>query len=168
MQFLIREETTDDFAAIRSVNVAAFQQNDEADLVDALRTDGDVILSLVAEEGSNIVGHILFSRMQIVSESATTEAVALAPMAVLPEKQSQGIGSKLIEKGIELLKKDGHRIVIVLGHPKYYPRFGFLPKLTEKLQAPFSGDTFMAMELVSHALRGIEGKVAYPKAFGLD
>lgn len=154
-------------AAVHSVNMAAFGQPDEADLVFRLRNEGVVLLSLVAEHQKRIVGHILFSRMLIETARGSVSAVALAPMAVLPEFQRQGIGGQLIRHGLDLLRARGERIVIVVGHPSYYPRFGFSCEKACSLESPFPGEAFMATELTPGALDGVNGKVRYPAAFGL-
>ena len=158
--------------AIHRVNELAFGGPDEACLVDRLRADGAVLLSLVAELESNIVGHILFSRMWIERPGLAgpaSEAVALAPLAVLPERQRQGIGGQLIRRGLDLLSEElGERIVIVVGHPGYYPRFGFSPEMARTLENPFPPEAFMARELIPGALDGIgPARIRYPQAFGL-
>lgn len=125
MPLVIRAEMPTDLDTIRQINIDAFGQVDEARLVDALR-DGDFVrLSLVAECEGRVVGHILFSDLPIVTDGGTIPALALAPMAVIPEFQRQGIGSELIRRGIDLCRAQGHQIVIVLGHPEFYARFGF-------------------------------------------
>jgi putative acetyltransferase len=167
MSIIIRPESTADLEAIRSVNRLAFGQDDEARLVDALRDGGFVRVSLVAEQEGRIVGHILFSDLPIITEDGTVAALALAPMAVLPELQNQGIGSALVQKGLEACRQRGHGVVVVLGHAHFYPRFGFSPKLAAHLESPFSGsDSFMAVELVAGALAGVAGRVLYPPPFG--
>ena len=123
--------------------------------------------SLVAEEGGRVVGHILFSDLPIVTADGTVEALALAPLAVLPSHQRRGIGSLLVREGLRACREAGHRIVVVLGHPEFYPRFGFSAELAERLKSPFSGPAFMAAELVPGALEGVEGEVRYPPPFGL-
>src|SRR5437879_4502611 len=102
---------------------------------------------LVAEIQERIVGHILFSRMSIETAGASVSAAALAPMAVLPEHQRRGVGGQLIRHGLNLLRERGERIVIVVGHPEYYPRFGFSSEKSRCLESPFPDDAFMAMEL---------------------
>jgi len=167
MRIEIREETMTDQAAIREVNRLAFDRDDEACLVDALRDGGYVRVSLVAEVEGEVVGHILFTDLPIDVEGEIVGALALAPMAVVPSHQGHGIGSMLIQEGLRACAEAGHRIVVVLGHPEFYPRFGFSTKRAEPLESPFSGEAFMALELVPGALDGVEGKVRYPPPFGL-
>ena len=153
---------------IRQVNEAAFGGAEEADLVEALRTaEGLVLLSVVAELDGQIVGHILFSRMTIETSTGSVAAVALAPLAVLPPYQRQGIGGRLIRHGLDRLQDLDERIVIVVGHANYYPRFGFSSEQARSLESPFPRAVFMALELSSGALDGIHGTVRYPPAFGI-
>jgi len=152
---------------VRSINEAAFGRPNEADLVDNLRVEGGVLLSLIAEIEKRLIGHILFSRMFIETGGVSIPAAALAPMAVLPEYQRRGVGGRLIEFGLDLLRARGERIVIVLGHSDYYPRFGFSCEKARFLDSPFPSDVFMAMELSAGALDGVRGKVRYPAPFGL-
>jgi putative acetyltransferase len=166
MGLLIRAESQSDQASIREVNRLAFGQDDEGRLVDALRDGGYARVSLVAEVDGQIVGHILFSDLPIVTPEGTVPALTLAPMAVIPQRQRQGIGSALVREGLRACQDAGHKIVIVLGHPEFYPQFGFSSKLAERLKAPFSGEAFMAQELVPGALKGVEGEVRYPPPFG--
>jgi putative acetyltransferase len=164
----IRAETDADQAAVRRVNQLAFGQDDEAGIVDALRHGGHARLSLVAEVGGAVVGHILFSDLPILTDGGTIPALSLAPMAVLPEHQKQGIGSALIRRGLEACQAQGHRIVVVLGHPHFYPRFGFSAEMARPLLSPFGGrEAWMALELVPGALEGITGWVRYPPPFGI-
>jgi putative acetyltransferase len=164
---IVRGENPEDYGQIRAVNEAAFGQPDEADLVDGLRNEGVVLASLVAELETWVVGHILFSRMSIETASDRVSAVALAPMAVLPEQQHRRIGGKLIKHGLDLLCGRGEQVVIVVGHPDYYPRFGFSTDKTRSLASPFPPEVFMALELRPGALDGVRGKVRYADAFGL-
>ena len=167
MNLYIRQETPADQDAIRHVNRLAFGQEEEALLVDALRQGGYVRVSLVAEQAGQVVGHILFSDLPIVREAGAVSALALAPMAVLPTFQNQGIGSALVRHGLELCREQGHRIVVVLGHARFYPRFGFSTKLAASLDFPFSGrESYMALGLVPGALGGVSGRVQYPPPFG--
>ena len=164
---LVRDEQPGDRTQVRIVNEAAFGRSDEADLVDRLRLEGAVLVSLVAEVGSQIVGHILFSRMTVETAQGPVAAVSLAPMAVLPDHQGRQVGSRLVRRGLEALRDRGERIVIVLGHKEYYPRFGFSPEKARDLTSPFAPESFMALELSGGALEGIRGAVRYPSAFGL-
>jgi len=162
-------ENDEERSAVRSVNLAAFGQDDEADLVDRLQHEGVILLSLVALTVTErqIVGHILFSRMWIETANRPVPAVALAPMAVLPGHQRQGVGGRLIRSGLDWLRDRGEHIVIVLGHPDYYPRFGFSTEKARTLESPFPPYAFMATELSANALDGICGRVRYPAAFSL-
>jgi putative acetyltransferase len=157
----------DERRIVHSINEAAFGRPDEADLVDSLHCEGVVLASLVAVLHERVVGHILFSRMSIETPGRPTPSVALAPMAVLPQHQRQGIGGQLIRHGLDVLRQQGEQIVIVLGHPDYYPQFGFSCDKASFLESPFPRHAFMAMELNPGALDGIHGKVKYPAAFGL-
>jgi len=167
MPMVIRDETDADHQLIREINEAAFGGSEEADLIEALRAEDAVLLSVVAQFGRRIIGHILFSRMWIETPTRTIDAVALAPVAVTPEFQRQGIGGKLIEHGLGVLRRRQERIVIVVGHPAYYPRFGFSAQQARTLENPFPPDVFMSLELVPGALNGVYGRVRYAKAFGL-
>jgi putative acetyltransferase len=161
----IREQEPADHDQIEAVNRTAFGGNLEAKLVNRLRNEGLVVASLVAVQDDRIVGHILFSGVLIETEHGAVNAVSLAPMAVLPECQRQGIGSELVRRGLQLCRERGKRIVIVLGDPKFYTRFGFSVKMARWLQSPYSGDCWMALELLPGALDGVRGVVRYPEAF---
>ena len=167
MNIEIREETAADHPGIREVNRLAFDGEEEALLVDRLRAEGLVVASLAAVAEDRVVGHILFSRLPIETPDGAVDAVALAPMAVRPEVQRSGIGTLLVWRGLEVARQRGEAIVIVVGHPDYYPRFGFSAELAGRLSGPFSGDIFMALELTPGALNGVTGAVRYPEAFGL-
>ncbi len=164
---IVRAENPEDREQIRLVNEAAFGRRDEADLVDALRNEGAVLVSLVADLENRVVGHILFSRMWIETAGERIPAVALAPVAVSREHQRRGIGGKLIERGLDLLRSEAERIVIVLGEPEYYSRFGFSTEKARGLASPFPPEAYMAMELHAGALDGVRGKVRYANAFGI-
>lgn len=163
----IRAEQAVDREQIRKVNKAAFGRSDEAHLIDGLRAEDAILLSLVAEQNARILGHILFSRMHVETPHANVPAVSLAPMAVSPDHQRSGIGSQLIRRGLDELRSRGERIVIVLGHEHYYPRFGFSTEKARALSSPFPPEAFMALELVDGALSGVSGVVRYAAAFGL-
>lgn len=166
----IRPETPTDISAIETVNKRAFRdRQEEAGLVAAIRNSDSFLsdLSLVAELDGKVVGHIMFSTIKIETAGRDIPAVALAPMAVLPEFQGQGIGSALVRAGLRAARESGHAIVIVLGHPAYYPRFGFTAEQARPLECPYGevGDAWMALELIPGALDGVRGKVVYPSFF---
>src|ERR1700733_6030988 len=144
---LVREEQPRDRDQVRKVNETAFGRSDEADLIDKLRTEGAVLLSLVAEVDGQVIGHIMFSRMTVETRQRPVAAVSLAPMAVLPEHQGRQVGSQLIRRGLAQLREKGEHIVIVLGHERYYPRFGFSCEKARHLASPFPPEAFMALEL---------------------
>jgi len=167
--FFIRSEMPEDIPAIFEVNYQAFAHYDEARLVDTLRDEKvfNPELSLVAVHGDRIIGHIMFPPITIESPEAITPAIALAPLVVHPDFQCLGVGSALIEEGLNVCRTLGHRIVIVVGHPGYYPRFGFRSARANGILAPFSvdDDVFMVLALDPAALEGIQGMVKYPAAF---
>jgi len=161
----IREEREADIPAIRKLNDLAFGREVEGQLVDALRDDGAAILSLVAIEGDEIVGHILFSPVTI--EGQKEEIAALAPLAVLPTHQKKGIGKRLTLEGLKRLTEMGVPAVIVFGHPEYYPAFGFVPAREFGLtcEYPEAGDAFMALELTPGWLAGRKGLTRHHPIF---
>ena len=123
----VREEKTEDITSIRAINERAFGQPTEANIIDRLRGSCVDIISLVAVDGNKVVGHILFSPVVIESDHGVISGMGLAPMAVMPERQRQGIGFALVRKGLAIIRERGYPFVIVLGHSEYYPRFGFEP-----------------------------------------
>lgn len=156
-----------DHEAIHAIVTAAFEQEDEANLVDQLRDDGDALVELVAEDDTGeIVGHIFFSPLAIIRAHDQLKAAALAPLAVKPGVQKSGIGGALMRAGIEACRAAGVPAIIVLGHPSYYPRFGFTAEAAAPLSAPFSGRSFMALELQPGILRD-GGIVRYAPSFGV-
>jgi putative acetyltransferase len=163
----IREEQSDDVAAIRRVILEAFDGPAEADLVDRLRANGKFALSLVAELDGQVVGHILFTEVAIEDAEPCPRALGLAPLAVLSEFQRRGIGSALMHSSLERCRNMGHDAIVVVGHPKYYPKFGFLPASRYGLRCEYDvpEDVFMALELRAGALPGIEGLVRYQPEF---
>jgi putative acetyltransferase len=166
----IRPETPADHSSIRRVNAEAFGRGAEAALVDALRSSPAFIpeLSLVAEEASGLVGHILFTRIVLRDGGVTHDALALAPMAVRPAFQNRGFGSALVRQGLDEARRLGHAVVIVQGHPRYYPRFGFVPAGALGIRSPFDArpEAFLALGLKPGALDDVRGLVEYPPEFG--
>ena len=162
----IRMENEFDYQGIREINLCAFPGNDEALLVEKLRKSAE-ILSLVAINGDKIVGHVLLSPAIIENGDESFIALILAPVAVLPEFQNQGIGTKLIKCSLEEARKRGYSIVTVLGHPKYYPRFGFKPAKKYGIESPFKvpEESFMIFELVPGTLNHVSGVLKYSEAF---
>jgi putative acetyltransferase len=165
VQITIRPETAADIPATRRVNELAFGSASEANLVDALREKAHPHISLVAVVEDQVVGHIFFSPVSI--ESGPANAMGLAPMAVLPEYQKQGIGSLLVRHGLVEAHRAGFDIVVVLGHPQYYPRFGFFPASQKELRCeyPVPDEVFMVIELEPGALNGKQGLVKYHPEF---
>jgi putative acetyltransferase len=165
----IRPEGPADYPAISELNRRAFEGEAEPRLVEALRrTDGFIPgLSLVAVQDELIVGHILFSVVHLWDGGQSTPLLSLAPMAVLPEYQNQGIGSALVSEGLRHCRALGYRAVVVLGHPNYYPRFGFILAREKGVKLPFEApdEACMVLELYPHALDGIQGSVEFPPEF---
>jgi putative acetyltransferase len=160
---VIRPVHAEDHAAIHALVAAAFGQADEAQLVDALRAAGDALVELVAEEDGALVGHILFSPL---GADTGARLAALAPLSVLPARQGDGLGTALMETGHALCAMAGIEALIVLGHADYYPRVGYSAAAATTVKAPFSGPSFMALELVPGALAGPVA-ITYAPAFGI-
>ena len=163
----IRSELPEDVEAIYSLNQEAFEGTAEANLVNSLRTSNAMTLSLVAIKNNEIVGHIAFSPVTIESDQTTVNAVGLAPLAVSPELQRSGIGSQLVEEGLNRIRTAGHDLVIVIGHPEYYPRFGFVPakKYSIQWEQDVPEEAFMIKELREGALKEVRGTVKYRPEF---
>lgn len=164
----IREERPDDVAAIREVNRRAFGQDQEGNIVDAMRSNGAVLLSLVATLNSEVVGHVMYSPATVGDgETGAAAGAALGPMSVVPEHQRHGIGSKLIEAGTQKLKDAGCPFIIVLGHANYYPRFGFTPAsaLGIKCEWDVPDDVFMVLVLDHSKMHGVSGLAKYRHEF---
>ena len=167
----IREEGPKDIEEIRKLNektfMQAFGQASEANVIDRLRENCTNILSLVAVQDDHVVGHILFSPVKIDGDKVI-EGMGLGPMAVLPELQRQGIGSQLVQAGIEILKRRGHPFIIVLGHPEYYPRFGFKRASVHGIRSQWEGvpdEAFMILILNDKAMFGACGVARYRNEF---
>jgi len=171
MTTTIRPATAKDADAIDTVIRAAFAGTDfghqgEAELVRMVGGDGDTLVSLIAERGGAVVGHVLFSRMAIEADGAALSGAGLAPVSVPPGSQGQGIGDALIRAGLDALREQGVAISFVLGHTAYYPRFGYSPDLAARFESPFAGPHFMAMMLDSGAAWPLGGRADYAPAFG--
>lgn len=163
---IIRHEERDDQQAIRKVNETAFETSAEADLIDALRVKASPLVSLVAEIDREIIGHILFSPVKL-SNHPDKKIMGLAPMAVLPSWQRQGVGSELVRAGLAACLGLDYGAVVVLGHPDYYPRFGFVPANEFGLACEYDVPTevFMAQELKPGYLDDTSGTIHYHPAF---
>jgi len=163
---LIRSEQEKDRTAVHAVNVSAFDTPLEANLVDALRARADPIVSLVAEDNGAILGHIIFSPVSLSGHPAL-RIMGLAPMAVAPVHQRKGIGSALVRAGLEQCKQLGFGAVVVLGHPAYYPRFGFTSSTRFGIGCEYDvpEEVFMVVELHAGFLRGRSGTIKYDAAF---
>ncbi len=164
---IVHAETAEDYPAVRQINELAFGGSDEAVLVDKLRAVADPQISLVAVKDGHVVGHIFFSPVSIEISDAASLALGLAPMAVLPQYQKQGIGSQLVREGLKECQRMGCNVVVVLGHPEYYPRFGFVPAKQKELSCeyPVPDEVFMVAELKPEALDGRRGLVKYLPEF---
>ena len=162
MSATIRNMTPSDLAAVMALNEAAFGQSDEGEIVETLHEDGDNLLSLVAVKGDDICGHIQFFPIDLQGPTGG-QIAGLGPMSVHPNEQKSGIGGQLIQTGLNQLKQDGVHYVFVLGHPEYYPKFGFSVDATAGFAAPWGGPAFMAIELNPDGPQF--GQLHYPAAF---
>ena len=163
----IRDEQEADRPAVREIVSAEFDTGAEADLLDDLRAEAEPVVSLVAEEGGAVVGHVMFSPVSI-AEHPDAKLMGLAPLAVRYEYQGRGIGSALVRSGLERCREVGAIGVVALGHPEYYPRFGFSPASRFGLKCEYDvpEGAFLALELEPGALAGKPGTVRYHEAFG--
>ncbi len=169
-KIVIRQETQSDYKAVYRIIQSAFKQNSEANLVELLRYSEAFIpeLSLISTLDSNVVGHILFTRIKIIkSDKNEAESLALAPLSVNPQNQNNGIGRQLVKYGLDKARELQYKSVIVLGHEHYYSKFGFVPASQWNIQSPYSvsNNRFMAIELVPRGLKNINGMVKYAKEF---
>ena len=164
---IVRPEQSEDTTAIHRLNVLAFDRANEADLVDLLRSSGALTLSLVAVVDGGIVAHIVFSPVIIESTNSRVEALGLGPLAVLPGRQGLGFGTKLVEAGLSDCAKSGHRIVVVLGDPDFYRRFGFVSAKSYGIQWEHDvpEEVFLVKELEDGALSQVKGVVRYRPEF---
>lgn len=159
----IREEHSGDFTAVRDVNRLAFGQDQEGNIVDALRSNGAALLSFVATLDGHVVGHIMYSSLSV----GDNQGAALGPMAVMPEHQRRGIGSQLIEAGNRKLKDAGCPFIVVVGHAEYYPRFGFRPASTYGITCEWElpDNIFMVLVLDPVKMQGVAGLAKYRHEF---
>jgi putative acetyltransferase len=165
---ILRDEIPADHAAIAALHCAAFGGRTEARLVEDLRASGCVMDAVVAIEEGELVGHVMYSRLSLEIDGKPRKAASLAPLSVAIGHRRRGIGARLVTESLNRLARGGVEAVIVLGSPSYYGRFGFSAPLARRLEAPFRGEAFMALELVRGVLAGERGSVRYPEAFGLD
>lgn len=169
LKFDILEETAQDLAGIRRAHIAAFKSEGEADVVDNLRENCPVFISLVAKVGNKVLGHILFTPVRLIQNQGwSIEGMGLAPLAVLPEFQEQGIGIGLCIEGLTRVALAGYPFVVVLGHPTYYPRFGFKSASSYGITCAFEGvpnEAFMIKILKPRIMSGVQGVVYYRKEF---
>ena len=163
----IREEVASDIDAIRYVNKQAFGQDRESNLIDALRKNSALSISLVAHSDNSLVGHVAFSPASIINNYTRYEIITLAPLAVLPSHQHQGIGSELVRTGIEYCPALGYEIVVVVGYPEYYRRFGFIHAKSFGIDCEFEvpDEVWMVCELVPGALQDKYGTVYFRPEF---
>ena len=160
---MIRPAEPRDAAAIREVLLAAFPTSAEADLVE--RLGSDAVVSLVAERGGEVVGHLVLSRMRVSGDGRRYRALGLGPVGVLPAYHRAGIGSELICGALGIAKATGEELVFVLGEPEYYGRFGFAPETAAPFASPYSGPFLMALKLREEVLLPAAGVAEYARAF---
>ena len=162
-----RPEQIGDEAAIRVLNEQAFGQPNEANIVDALRERGAFVLSMVALDDDRVVGHVLFTEAIVTEADSQLRALGLGPMAVLPSYQRRQIGSRLLRTALDKCRELGYDAVVVIGHPEFYPRFGFVPAKLKGIRCEFEvpDEAFMVLELREDALAGRTGVVKYQPEF---
>lgn len=163
---IIREEQPQDAHSIRAVNLSAFGSAAEADLVDRLRRQARPVVSLVAEDGAEVIGHIMFTPVSLAGHPELS-LMGLAPMAMAPAHQRKGVGSALVRAGLERCRQLGVGAVVALGHPSYYPRFGFEPSVRFGIDSEYEAppEAFMLLELEPGCMRGASGTVRFHAAF---
>lgn len=168
--YKIRSEKKEDYEGIRKVNDLAFDFGNESKLIDAVRESSRFVpeLSMIAITNDNmVIGHILFSIVDIETANGIVPTIALAPMSVRPDFQGNGIGSALVMAGLSECKRLGYEHVVLIGHPDFYPRFGFKPAREHGLEVsiPVPDNVFLVCELKERALKNISGMIKYPPAF---
>jgi putative acetyltransferase len=163
----IRAERPDDITAIRRINELAFCGTEEADLVDRLRAHNKLLVSLVAEDEGQLVGHVAFSHLTLGTQRLPCAGAGLGPMAVVPERQRQGVGSLLVRNGLDQCRLVRIQWVVLVGHPSYYPRFGFVRASSFGVRCAYevSDEAFLAIELGVGALRGVTWTIYYEPEF---
>jgi putative acetyltransferase len=163
---LVRDEDEGDRTAVHALNASAFETRAEADLVDALREHMRPVVSLVAEAADAVVGHIMFSPVSLAGYP-NLKIMGLAPMAVTPRYQRQGIGSALVHAGLDRCRQLGVGAIVVLGHPEYYPRFGFSTAKQFSLRCAYNApeEAFMVLELQPGYLANTSGMIQYHVIF---
>jgi putative acetyltransferase len=164
---IIREEKPYDIEPIWEVNTDAFETDAEARLVNALRVSDCKFISLVAETDNKVIGHILFTPVELKGSDNNLNLMGLGPMAVLSRHQNSGIGSQLVEAGLARCRSQGYDAVVVLGHPHYYPRFGFVPSVQYGIKSEYDvpDDVFMVLELAPGSLKNHRGIIKYHELF---
>ena len=171
LKFSITAETPEDLPGIRKVNQAAFGRNSEAELIDLLRISSPVFISLVAKINGKVVGHILFTPVRVIgSGSQPVEGLGLGPVAVLPEVQRMGVGAALCRAGCKLAESAGYPFVVVLGHPSYYPQFGFEPAKPYGISCAYEDvpdDAFMISIFKPDVMKDVSGVAHYREEFDL-
>ncbi len=167
MPINIRLEQPEDIEAVRRVNLDAFPEPAEANLVDALRASVAACISLVAEQDGEIIGHIMFSPVHLKEQQTTVKMAGLAPMAVSYAHQNKGIGSALVMEGLKIAEMQGYHVVVVLGHPEFYPRFGFVPSLPHGIKSEYDvpAEVFMILAFEEDVLEKLEGTIVYDDCF---
>ncbi len=163
----IRDELSSDIEIIWEINTDAFETEDEANLVNALRSSGCAYISLVAETENKVVGYILFTPVELSGNQNNLKIVGLAPMAVSSQYQNNGIGSKLVKAGLSRCKSLGYDAVVVLGHTNYYPKFGFIPSVKFGIKSEYEvpDEVFMILEMAQGSLKNHKGIIKYHEAF---
>jgi len=159
----IRQETPGDVADVRDILRVAFAGGQEADLVDTLRRDGTLLLSLVAEDAGRLVGHVGFSRVWVEQPQQRLPAMSLAPLSVVEDRRRRGVAAALVEQGHRYLRTTGETIVFVLGNPAYYGRFGYSAGAATAFDCAYAGSHFQVLALTDDAPK--DGAIVYPAAF---